>query len=136
MIVGSLRFIFLVLEKVRIWLAVTRMTYLHVSSLFKYNFILVLKRFYFKVISTPNMGLKLTTWRSRAACSTDWANQAPLHVYLLTIFRTRLSLKTCSYLALLVPVFTIYWNCFYQFDFPSRKWCCTFSVLLWVTLAF
>jgi len=32
---------------------------------------------FFKVMSTPNVGLKLTTPRSRVACFTDWASQVP-----------------------------------------------------------
>ena len=33
--------------------------------------------FSFKIVSTPNVGLELTTLRWRVACSRDWANQAP-----------------------------------------------------------
>ena len=35
-------------------------------------------RFYFQVISTPNVGLKLTTPRSRVTCSSNWASQVLL----------------------------------------------------------
>lgn len=33
---------------------------------------------FFLVIPTPNVGLELRIWRSRVACSSDWANLAPL----------------------------------------------------------
>ena len=33
--------------------------------------------FFFKVISTPNMGLEFTIQRSRLGYSTNWASQAP-----------------------------------------------------------
>ena len=33
--------------------------------------------FFFKVISTPNVGLKLMIPRSRVACSSKWVNQVP-----------------------------------------------------------
>ena len=33
----------------------------------------------------PNVGLELPTLRSRVACSTDWAMQAPLMMFFLNI---------------------------------------------------
>ena len=46
--------------------------YLRCITLFKVYLVI-----YFLVISVPNMGLELTTPRSRVTCSSNWASQVP-----------------------------------------------------------
>lgn len=41
---------------------------------------------YFLVITTPRMGLKLATLRSRAGCFSGWASQAPLNSWNFFLF--------------------------------------------------